>query len=56
MLHGFAGFPADPNLREPAEQTEQILNLIRFSMAWYIYKMLYEIATAQREGGGQMVQ
>jgi hypothetical protein len=34
-----------------AEQSEHIRNLIRFSMAWYIYKMLYEIAKAQRESG-----
>ncbi len=34
-----------------AEQSEHIQNLIRFSMSWYIYKMLYEIARAQGENG-----
>lgn len=33
------------------EQSEHIRNLIRFSMSWYIYKMLFEITRSQRENG-----
>ena len=32
-------------------QSEQIRNLVRFSMAWYIYKMLFDIHKAQTSGG-----
>jgi hypothetical protein len=32
-------------------QTDQIRNLIKFSMSWYIYNMLFEIRKAQKEGG-----
>jgi hypothetical protein len=32
-------------------QTDQIRNLIKFSMSWYIYDMLFQIRKAQREGG-----
>ncbi len=32
-------------------QTDQIRNLIKFSMSWYIYNMLFEIRRAQKEGG-----
>jgi hypothetical protein len=32
-------------------QNEQIRNLIKFSMSWYIYNMLFQIRKAQMEGG-----
>jgi hypothetical protein len=32
-------------------QSEQIRNLVKFSMSWYIYNMLFEIRKAQKEGG-----
>jgi hypothetical protein len=32
-------------------QSDQIRNLVKFSMSWYIYNMLFEIRKAQKEGG-----
>lgn len=32
-------------------QSDQIRNLIKFSMSWYIYHMLFEVRKAQKEGG-----
>jgi len=34
-----------------AVQSEHIRNLIRVSMSWYIYKMLYELKKAQQQNG-----
>jgi hypothetical protein len=33
------------------QQSEQIRNLVKFSMAWYIYKMLFDIKKAQTTNG-----